>query len=326
MNDHFTQWRKQILAALHSSTGRDVVLYLVCVCVAFVFWVFLSLDSEVQRDYDVPVQLENVPDSVTILSAVPQKFSVTVQGKGSQFLRFWGGRLPVLKMKFEDNVADHSTFAMSKQKIDGRLRDYFGQGVQIVMVRPDSLRLQYTTAPGIMLPLRIVADVHPDLQSIINGPVTADIDSVKVFALNGIPRSISEVETMPLNRTGLRDTSLFEVRLKPLDGIRMIPDKVVVKVPVEPLISRRMNVAVETTDLPQGLGLITFPSHVKLEFLVPMSAYNDDIPVRAYVDFNDIVRTSSKVKVRISSLPDICRNVSVTPDSVEYILEKKHLQ
>ena len=52
-------------------------------------------------------------------------------------------------------------------------------------VRPDSVRVTYTTAPGVSLPIIINADVHPSLQSIINGPITANVDSVKVYGING---------------------------------------------------------------------------------------------------------------------------------------------
>ncbi len=169
--------------ALHSSKGKDMLLYLMCVCVAFVFWVLLSLDSEVQRDYEVPVELTDVPDSVIVIGNIPSHMGVSVQGKGTQLLRYMWGRLPELKIKFSDNITEKNVFSLSKVKIDSRLRDYFGQGVQIMSVRPDSVRVTYTTAPGVSLPIIINADVHPSLQSIINGPITANVDSVKVYGI-----------------------------------------------------------------------------------------------------------------------------------------------
>ena len=57
---------------------------------SFCFLVFLSLDSEQQRDYDVPVEIENVPDSITMLGRVPSSLNVSVQGKGYQLIRFMG--------------------------------------------------------------------------------------------------------------------------------------------------------------------------------------------------------------------------------------------
>lgn len=314
--------RVKLSKALHSSRGKDMLLYLMCVCVAFVFWVLLSLDSEVQRDYEVPVELTDVPDSVVVIGNIPTHMGVSVQGKGSQLIRFSWGTLPTLKIKFADNVSEKNVLSLSKVKIDSRMRDYFGQGVQISSVRPDSLRLTYTTAPGISLPVVINADVHPSLQSIINGPIKANVDSVKVYGINGVPLSITHVETESFSRAALRDTTRIEVAVKPISGLRIIPDKVTVTIPVEPLILKTRSVEVERIGLPENTGMITFPSRVEVNYLLPLSEYHKDMPLRAYVNFTDINTSTQKVKVTLSALPPVCRNISVVPDSVEYIIER----
>ena len=70
MNEKARKIQTKVTAALKSSRGQNVLLYLLFVAVAFVFWVFLSLDTEVQRDFDVPVELQDIPDSVTIVGPV----------------------------------------------------------------------------------------------------------------------------------------------------------------------------------------------------------------------------------------------------------------
>ncbi|MDE5836341.1 MAG: hypothetical protein K2H50_04990, partial [Paramuribaculum sp.] len=70
--------------AIHSAKGRDVILYLMCVCVAFIFWALFSLDSDIQRDYEVPLEIVDKPDSVTLIGNLPSYLGVSVQGKGSQ--------------------------------------------------------------------------------------------------------------------------------------------------------------------------------------------------------------------------------------------------
>ena len=83
MNDNTRKIQAKVTAALKSSRGQNVMLYLLFVAVAFVFWVFLSLDTEVQRDFDVPVELQDVPDSVTVIGQIPPSIGVSVKGKDS---------------------------------------------------------------------------------------------------------------------------------------------------------------------------------------------------------------------------------------------------
>ncbi len=319
----YSKLRAAFVRAVRSSKGKSVLQYLLFVCVAFVFWLVLSLDAEVQRDFDVPLSIEDVPDSVTIISDVPNKISAVVQAKGSQLLRYAWGAVPPLKFKFNDFAnRDADVFGVSKSKLESRLRDYFGQSVELVSARPDSLWLVYTSAPGVRVPLKINAEITPDLQCIISGSIKAGVDSVTVYASGGVPRSLSEAETEWIVRTDLRDTCVYEVRIKSVPGVRFIPDKVNVTVPVEPLISKRRVVPVEVINLPEGIGLITFPSSVDVTYLVPMSAYNDDFPIKAYADYNSLDLGKSHVKLTPSLVPELYRNVTLHPDSVEYILEK----
>lgn len=85
--------------ALRSSRGKDVLTYLMFVAVAFIFWVFLSLDTEVQRDFEVPVEIVEIPDSVTLIGNVPSEMAVSVKGKDSQLLRFLWGKMSPVKFK-----------------------------------------------------------------------------------------------------------------------------------------------------------------------------------------------------------------------------------
>ena len=103
--------------------------------------------------------------------------------------------------------------------------------------------------------------------------------------------------------------------------MRIIPDVVTVTVPVEPLIAKKRKIALEVSHRAEGKNLITFPSNIEISYLVPMSAYNDEYPVKAYVDFRDARPNTRKLPVGLSTLPDVYHNVSFTPDSVEYIIE-----
>lgn len=315
------QWRRQLGGALKTPRGKDVVTYLVFVCVAFVFWLLLSLDTEVQRDYDIPFQITEIPDSVTMISTPPTTINVGVQAKGSQLLRFNWGRIAPLKINFREFVDDENNWSVSSVKLESKMREYFGNSVLINSIRPDSLKLIYTSIPGEKVPLEIDIDVNPNLQYIISGDITTNIDSVMVYSPEG--RSIpSKVVTEKVVRRNLKDTTTVEVKFKHVAGVRFIPDRVSVKIPVEPLIAKRQVVRIHPENLPNKRDVITFPSRVEVSYLVPMSRYNDeDDHIQAFVDFNDIATSRHKAAVHLSLLPPYISNVSIVPDSVEYVIE-----
>ncbi len=322
MNEKLIAIRTKIAATLHSSRGQNVLLYLLCVAVAFVFWVFLSLDTEVQRDFDVPVELQDVPDSVTVIGSLPPVISVSVKSKDSQLVRFLWGKMSPVKFKWQNNV-EGSSFVLTRSRLDTRLRDYFGNGVQIMTCRPDSIRIPFTTRPGVKVKLVLEADVHPNFQYILSGPIKADVDSVTLYSVNDLPRSLKFVTSEPLVKSDLKDTMRYEVKVKPIAGVRIIPDKVTVTVPVEPLIAKKRSINIAVENLPDNLNLVTFPSKTEISYLVPMSAYNSDYPVKAYVDYRQCTPGTKKVPVTLSTIPSVYHNLSFSPDSVEYIIETK---
>lgn len=320
MKQQVSQLAARIEAALHSRRGKDVLLYLLFVAVAFVFWVFMALDTERQRDFEIPLEIQDIPDSVTVIGQIPPAISVSVKGKDSQLLKFQWGTQSAIKFKWDEQAGD-DIFYLSHTKLDTRLRDYFGATVQILSFRPDSLRASYTTQPGVKVRLHIQADIRPNLQYIVSGPITADVDSVTLYSSSDIPHSLRFVSTEPIVKSGLKDTARYEVKIKPIADIRIIPDKVTVTVPVEPLISRKRTVRIEPINLPDGVSLVTFPPTVEVSYLVPMSAYNDDYPIKAFVDYNDTRLPGNKIPVTLSVIPSIYRNVSQSTDNAEYIIE-----
>lgn len=322
MNRTLSDIKSKVQTALHSSRGKDVLLYLLFVAVAFVFWVFLSLDTEVQRDFEVPVEIQDLPDSVTIIGQIPSEIAVSVKGKDSQLLRFMWGKLSSMKFKWGENTVDKN-FLLNHSKLDSRLRDYFGSNVQIVSFRPDSIVAPFTSQPGTKVKLIIQADIHPNLQYIISGAIKANVDSVTLYSSSDLPRNLKYVSTEPIVKSDLKDTMRYEVKVKPISGVRIVPDVVTVTVPVEPLIARKRNVNLDVVNLPDNKGLITFPSKIEISYLVPMNAYNDDYPVKAFVDYEDIKSHKNKIPVSLSVIPDVYHNLSFSPDSVEYIIENK---
>lgn len=310
------------VAALRSNRGRDVLLYLLFVVVAFIFWVFLALDTERQRDFEVPIELQEVPDSVTLISQIPPSVSVSVKGKDSQLMKFQWGKPSPLKFKWSEQASD-GMLTISESRFSSRLRDYFGPETQIVSFRPDSIKIGYTSQPGLRVKLNINADIHPNLQYILSGKPYADVDSVTLYASGDIPHSLRVVSTEPLAKSGLKDTMRYEVKVKPIEGVRIIPDKVIVTVPIEPLIARKRAVPLEVTNLPESKTLVTFPPKVEVSYLVPMSHYSDDYPIKAFVDYDEVKLPGNKLTVTLSALPSIYHNVSVSPQSVEYIIEER---
>ena len=133
---------------LRSARGRNLLTFVVFLAISTVFWFLLALNDDVQRDYTVPVQLEDFPSDCTILSGYNPVLSLSVKDKGSALLRYAWGKTPTVKLHMEDfSRQNDSTLILSAARLNAAVRGIFGTGANIVTLRPDSLRISYTSIP-----------------------------------------------------------------------------------------------------------------------------------------------------------------------------------
>lgn len=305
--------------------GRNFLLYLLFVAVAFVFWLVLSMEDEVQRDFDIPVEIQEIPDSIVVITDAPATIQVSVRAKGNLLIPFlWRHSIPSLKLKFSQyNRPKTEEMYVGKFPLERRLREYFGDGVSISSCRPDSIKLLYTNAPGRKLPLNIMTDLHANRQYIINGKVMASVDSVMVYAHGQIPRALKSLDTETLVASNLRDTTRVAVRVRVPQGMKAIPEEVTLTIPVEPLIARKRSIPVEILNVPMSESVVLFPSKVEVSYLVPMSAYNEDFHLVGYANYDDIHPGRTRLPISLSLTSELISNISLSTDSVEYIIQSK---
>lgn len=313
---------KRVKLFFSTAKGRDVLLYLLFVVVSFVFWAILTLGNSIQNHYKVQLQIEGIPQGVTLISDYPKTFDVSVKDSGYAFLKYMVGDSPTVSVNFSNYSDGEGRLSVSKQEIEGILHELFGADASIETFSPEVLSIRYTTLPGRKVPVRILGDFTTDIQYVVNGKVNVIPDSVVIYSDQENLNMVESVSTNPLKRHGLKDTLSMKVALRKMEDVRMLPDSVVVTVPVEPLVSKSQEVPVTAVNCPPGVRIVAFPSRVQVSFLVPLSFYDSSLNVRpnVYVDYRDIVSGRDKLPLRFSPAENM-QNIELAVDSVEYILE-----
>lgn len=310
-----------IMAALRSQRGHNVLVFLTFLAIATVLWLVLALNDEDQRDVRLPVRITNVPDTVTIISKVPDNIGVSLRTRGSQLLKLTLGRIPTAQIDFRAfrtgdviRLTDADLKAIARASLDG---------ASIIVVSPDSLNLAYTTDPGRPVPVTVDAVVTPGPRATITGKPHMSVDSVMLFTLSRAD-NVASVATEPVRITSLNETVTRRLRVIAPPGTRVVPDSIDVTFEVEPLIFKTRKVAVEPINVPLGHKLITFPAQVEVSYMVPVSVYKSSEPrLRVVADYRNIDRSahSRNMRIRLVDVSPAFSNVQLASDSVEYIIE-----
>lgn len=309
---------------LRSTTGRNILTFLVFLVISTIFWFLMALNDEVQHDYQVPLRLEEFPEGMTVISGNVPTVNVTVKDKGSALAKFSFGADPVLKLRYGDfsQPADNSLL-LTEAQLNSSLRGIFGNSASIVATRPDSLFLIYTTNPGIPVKVVLDAEVSPLPQYELFGPPRLSQDSVLLYSNLKERSKIRQLSTAPVSLSQLSDTTTVEVRIDVPEGMRAIPATVKVTFPVEPLVSKSRQLKIEAINVPSGSRLIPFPAAMEVSYLLPKSLYSQaNTPLRAVVDYKDISSGKKTIPVEIIGAPSYYKSVRSQIKEVEFLIER----
>lgn len=306
-----------------SPRTRSILLYLSFVVISAVFWSFLTFNGDVQLDVEVPVEISK-PANVHLLSKVPDTLSVTVRDRGYRFFSYLFQKTPKLTLRLSDYSDGNSTFKIDQSHLKKALASVLNKHSTIVSVLPEAIIINYTDLPGKKVPVRTDISVDPREDYTQYGALIQSLDSVLVFSDAKTLSEINEVYTYHVEETDLTDTLRRKVLIAPINGAVVEPRAIEIMVPIEKLKLQSRAVKIVVRNAPPGVKMLLFPSDVEVKYLSPVSRITEDAGITAVVDYNsvDFTSSSNKVKVMIGEVPAAYQDVTFSPDSVEYILEK----
>ena len=302
----------------NSGKTKNVLVFLVFVCIATLFWVIMTLNEDVQKSVKVKVFIDQVPDSVTFITEPPRRLRLTVKDKGTNLMRHTFSGSPELHLSFDD-FADDNTFVVSSSRLNVLLRHLFGPTATISSVTPDSLKLLYTTQPPRRIPVEIVSDITAAPGMVIEGHPKISNPLVELYSTASTD-TLRRLFTKKITLRNLDHPQSVDVPIDVPPGTRAVPSSVKVSFMVESLVKKESEVIVEADNIPSGQDILFFPSRVKVSYYVPMSRYNDNTDaIKVVASFNEAVYTSSdKVGVKVVASAPYMTNVELLTDSVEY--------
>ena len=150
-------------------------------------------------------------------------------------------------------------------------------------------------------------------------------DSVLVFAPMSILNGMKFVDTETAVFDNVADTVSLSVPLYPVKGAKFVPAAVRVTIPVDLLTEKTVEVPVYGVGFPKGKMLRTFPSKVKVRFLVAFHRFQQIRPedFMIQIPYSELESNKfSKCRLRVTSSPKEVSHVRVEPEFVDFLIEE----
>lgn len=304
-----------------SSWFHNILMFLIFIAIAAVFWLVVAINDDITETFEVKINIQNVPDSVTFINDPPSDMHVTFRDKGTNILRTGVIKHPTVNIDFRE-YARNGVLRLSNADISAELKKGLGGMALISSFSIDSIRSYYTTEPGKRVPVVVQSNVTAASGYIISGTPVPETKTVLIYSVHEENDTISHVLTQRLQKKDLSQSTVFDVNLLPIPNVKIVPSAVKIKVNVESLVHKEAYISIDPLNVPQGQKLLLFPSSVPVSFFVPMSKFNDENPnIHVVIDYNDIKSgPTDMLPVRISASSSDYVNVTLKTDSVEYTL------
>lgn len=311
---------------LFGTANREFLIFLFFLALSGAFWLTISLNDTYEQDIAVPVRLVGVPRQVVITDDLPDTIKVTVRDKGFTMLTYlYGNEIRPIQFKYS-SYANEQTMkgVVPVADLQKALYAQLYSSSKIVAIKTDGLEFGFNYGQHKRVPIRLYGDIKFN-RSFYLAHSRFWPEYVTVYGSKKQLDSIQYVTTQYLKLSNLEDTVYQIVNLKKIRGVKIKPMQVKVGLYPDIMTEESMEVKIEAINMPTGKMLRTFPSKVKVSFVVGASQYRNIHPedFKVVADYNDFGNTpSDKCTIYIKKAPKYIRHLRLSIDQVDYLIEE----
>jgi hypothetical protein len=337
--EFFLRLRERVKALLKRFRQKHLV-FLLFVGLATLAWYMRALSDTYVADIDYPVKYTNLPPNRMLSKEPPNKLKLRVQADGFTILssRFkfkrplsYNVNAFALYSLSADSTSVYTLTGYAKDRLSAEL-SLSGKNIQILDISPDTLIFNFSRLKKKKIPVKVILEDTPNMfekQYMMNGKPYAVPDTLLVTGPSYIIDTLSHIYTQPFRVKNLSDTIEKKVLLSTINRITLPQKKIKVVVPVDEFTESQFDIPVQLRGVPDSLVVKTFPGTVQVKYIITLSQFNKVTPgqFHAYINYKTIdPELSTKLKVELDSVPTFLHNMSLTPRTVEFLIERKDVK
>lgn len=296
--------------------------------ISFLILVVTKLSETYVETIPFNITYKNLPETnVILLDSIP-KLNVTVSTHGFNLMSYYFYN-KTYELDFANNTyVKDKTYIWLAEQGAYNLKEQLGNAVNVVSVKPDTLRLPFGTMSVKKVP--VVLDSKIDYAAGYDTLYGVSLipDSVKVIGAEEELLKIEHVNTKPLRLEQVKtniDVFIgldFENESKRL---KLSKDKVTVKTIVEKFTEGNFEIPVAMVNLPKDVEINYFPKHIKVSYYVSLKDYNEISPndFKIECDYKEALTSGdSFFKPKLIVLSEKVKTSKMKQNKVEYIIVK----
>ena len=303
---------------------EDQKILLICLGVAFVFWILVKFSKEYTVNRLVSIEYE-LPLDQSFTIPPPEQIGVDLIAKGWYFLlsSIIGSDLEV-----QYSVPEQDTYELSASQVHEDIdRILQGKNVIIEQLYFEGFKVFLEKQAIKRVPISISIDINFASEFALAKDISLNPDSVTVSGPTSRLESITSWPTDSLSLRQVNQNYKGTIGLsKPIDGLKITLKDTEVGIEVERFTEKSVFVPIQI-DYPLTDSIRFFPNKILLKCAVGLGHYDSlsasDFNLTAKLDESLISEGKRTVPVALTRQPEYIQNIQFFPKVVEFLIIKK---
>ena len=305
--------------------NRNFLVFLIFFVISIVFWFMQSVKETSEVSLTYKLNIVDMPKDIIYTTDMPQEVSVSYASKGwnAFYYKFMINEVRELTISFKeiDNgngeiIIDANNFRRAAQKVKPT-------GMTYKSTIPNKIEAFYSNGQHKRVPVTFKSSISTTGGRFHCGTILSP-DSVDVYAPEDIYKNITSIETENIAYKEVEDTINTRLALVEPRGVKVFPDTINAEICVDIFTDKIVLVPVQCENVPPNKIMRSFPLKAKIIFLVSSTLY-DEITAEDFVlaaDYEDVKKGTDYCKLYVRQQPSNIRNLRISPEAVEYVIEQ----
>ena len=314
---------KAVRNFLFSGLNKEFLIFLFFLALSGVFWLMMTLNETMEREFKIPVRLTGVPRNAVMTGELADTVRVTIKDKGLTLVTYDFRPLTFRFSSYADEDTGEGVVPVADVQKQV-LSQMYGSS-KLLQLKPGKFDFYFTYGSSKKVPVVFRGKITTH-KSYYLAHTEFNPSMVTVYANKQQLDQLQAVEIEPFNYRNLQDTIRQMVKIKKIRGIKIVPPMVRISVYPDVLTEESVEVPVTAINMPPGMVLRTFPSKVTVRFTIGASLFRTIKPslFKVVVDYEELAANpSDKCTLQLRSVPRSVSKASLEMDRVDYLLEQQ---
>jgi YbbR domain-containing protein len=310
---------------------KNVYVFIICLLLAFLFWLLNVLSKDYVTVIKLPVKYENLPIDKVPMNILPETFAVTAKVSGYSLIVGNAGEKSdtiIINGKLLRSInrqgRNLSFYHVRPILTQLATNNYSSYKIQEVLI--DTLFVDFDKKVTKVLSIKPNLKVSVAKHHVIDGEIKFFPEAIRVTGPKSILDTMSFLTSnaVVFEEITSSQTATLAFDLLNDDRFELKPTRAIFTVEVEKNTEFTIEVPITTINVPKHISLKTFPNKVNITFLVPLGKfeYVDVEDFEMVIDYNDIGENSTKLTVKESKSLNFVTITRIEPGRLEYIIKK----